>query len=93
MARYFRKWRLQPSVAKTEVSSFHLNNRMVAKNLNVYLEGRQLPHNKYLKYLEVTLDRTLLFKEHLLKPAAKLKTKINILQKYAEPHEDHQLQR
>ncbi|KAG5865230.1 hypothetical protein JTB14_013650 [Gonioctena quinquepunctata] len=28
LSEYFRKWRLQPSATKTEVSVFHLNNKM-----------------------------------------------------------------
>lgn len=35
MTSYFRKWTLQPSSAKTEGSSFHLNHQMATKNLNV----------------------------------------------------------
>lgn len=81
MGKYFRNWRLQPSAAKTEVSSFHLNNRLANKELHVHFENRLLSHNKYPKYLGITLDRTLSFKEHLTRTAAKLRSRNNILQK------------
>lgn len=78
---YFRKWRLQPNANKTEVTCFHLNNRLARRELNVRFGNGLLRHNRYPKYLGVTLDRTLSFKEHLAKTAAKLKTRNNILQK------------
>lgn len=81
LGRYFRDWRLQPSAAKTEVSCFHLNNRMANYQLKINFEGRLLNHNMHPKYLGVILDRTLSFKEHLMKTAAKLRTRNNILQK------------
>ncbi|KAI5720904.1 hypothetical protein M8J77_013078 [Diaphorina citri] len=49
--------------------------------LKVTLDGQLLNHNHTPKYLGVTLDRTLSFKTHLEKSAAKLKSRNNIIQK------------
>lgn len=81
LAEYFRKWRLKPNVCKTEAPCFHLNNRVANRELEVYFEGRRLPRNRQLTYLGVTLDRTLSFKVHPTKLAAKMRTRNNILQK------------
>lgn len=81
VGKYFRKWRLQPNATKTEVSSFHLNNKLAGRILNIQFENTTLAYNKTPKYLGVTLDRTLSFKEHLTKTAEKLKSRNNIIQK------------
>lgn len=81
LGSYFRYWRLQPNAVKTEVSCFHLNNKLANHQLKIHFEGRVLCHNRFPKYLGVTLDRTLSFKEHLTKTTAKLRTRNNILQK------------
>jgi hypothetical protein len=81
LGKYFHNWRLQPSLSKTEVACFHLNNRMANRELNVNFGNKLLHHNRYPKYLGVTLDRTLSFKQHLTKTASKLKTRNNIIQK------------
>lgn len=79
--QYFKKWRLRPSAAKTEVSCFHLNNRLANTKLNISFSDRVLNHNNFPKYLGVTLDRTLSFKQHLLNLSKKVKTRNNIIQK------------
>jgi hypothetical protein len=83
LGQYFRNWRLQPNASKTEVTCFHLNNRDANKSLNVTFEGELLNHNVNPKYLGVTLDRTLSFREHLGKLSAKIKTRNNIIHKLA----------
>lgn len=81
LSGYFRKWCLQPNASKTEVTCFHLNNKNAKRELRIQFENTMLNHNKAPKYLGVTLDRTLSFKEHLTKTAEKLKTRNNIIQK------------
>lgn len=78
---YFRKWRLQPNPTKTEVSCFHLCNHSAKRELNVIFEGKRISHNNYPKYLGVILDRTLSYKEHLVKTAEKMRTRNNIIHK------------
>lgn len=81
LGKYFRQWRLKPNASKTEVSCFHLSNQSANMKLKVSFESQLLKHNHTPKYLGVTLDRTLSFRYHLEKTAAKLKTRNNILQK------------
>ena len=66
---------------KTESSCFHLNNREARSTLKVYMGDHLLVHNLTPNYLGVTLDRTLSFKQHLMKLRGKLATRNNILRK------------
>ncbi|KAJ8868747.1 hypothetical protein PR048_030287 [Dryococelus australis] len=81
LGEYFRKWRLQINVSKTEASYFHLNNKMANRELQIYFEDNLIAHNKNPKYLGVTFDRTQSFKQHISKVNAKLKMRNNIMQK------------
>lgn len=49
----------------------------------ITFRGQVLPYCSTPKYLGITLDRTLTFKQHLSNVAAKVKTRNNILQKLA----------
>ncbi|KAI5744621.1 hypothetical protein M8J76_003905 [Diaphorina citri] len=81
LSTYFRKWRLKPNPSKTEVTCFHLTNALAQMKLNVLFENHPVTHNFKPKYLGVTLDRTLSYRDHLSKTAEKLKTRNNIIQK------------
>ena len=83
LAECCRQWRLTPSVTKTVTSSFHLHNTSATRELNVLMNGQRLVHEPHPVYLGVTLDRTLSYKEHLSRTAAKLKTRNNLLMKLA----------
>lgn len=79
LSKYFKYWRLKPNPAKTEISLFHLNNRQANQTVKVlfnYIEGR---NNQNPTYLGITLDKTLTYKDHLTKTAAKIKTKNNLI--------------
>src|SRR5436190_14972230 len=80
---YFKTWKLQHSPAKTEVTAFHLNNRRANYKLNISFDGTPLPYNEFPKYLGVTLDRSLTYRAHIKKTAAKVSTRANIVQKLA----------
>lgn len=54
---------------------------MANRQLRVYADNQLLRHNKNPKYLGITLDRTLSFKQHLHNTAAKLRTRNNIIHK------------
>lgn len=72
MRRYFLKWRLQPNPGKTVVSAFHLCNSAANRQLRVLFGGVELRHDFFPKYLGVTLDRSLTYKENSLRTAAKI---------------------
>jgi Reverse transcriptase (RNA-dependent DNA polymerase)/Endonuclease/Exonuclease/phosphatase family len=80
---YFKHWRLTPSVTKTESACFHLSNRMAHIPLEVTFNGAVLKHNFNPKYLGITLDRSLTYKQHIQNTAGKLKTRNNLLHKLA----------
>jgi len=35
VGKYFRKWRIQPNATKTEVTCFHLNNKLARRELRI----------------------------------------------------------
>jgi len=47
------------------------------------MNGQRLKHNPYPVYLGVTFDRTLSYREHLSRSAAKLKSRNNLIAKLA----------
>jgi len=47
------------------------------------MNGQRLKHNLYPVYLDVTLDQTLSYREHLSRSAAKLKRRNNLIVKLA----------
>jgi len=73
MSHFCRQWRLKPSASKTISSVFHLHNTSATREMSVYLDGQCLRHECHPTYLGVTLDRTLSYREHLMKTAGKLK--------------------
>jgi len=83
LERYFHKWRLRPNPDKTEVCGFHLNNKEANRELNIKLKGVKVNHNFAPKYLGVTLDRLLTFRNNIEKLQKKLKTRVNLVQKLA----------
>ena len=87
MASYCHLWRLKPSPMKTVTSMFHLLNTSAARELRVHMEGQQLRHDPNPVYLgvtlDVTLDRTLSYRQHLTKTARKLQSRNNLLTKLA----------
>jgi hypothetical protein len=80
---YCKNWRLTLSVAKRVSSVFHLQNASANRELNVSLNGQRLKHEPNPVYLGVTLDRSLTYRAHLSKLAAKVKTRNNLLNRLA----------
>lgn len=83
LMKYCQNWRLNPSVTKTETSLFHLDNRLAKTELKVTMGDRILNHNPTPKYLGVTLDRSLTFKQHITKLRGKINSRNNIICKLA----------
>ena len=81
LTEYCGLWRLNPSQSKTESSCFHLDNRQSHYSLKVLMSGALIKYNPNPKYLGITLDRTLTFKQHLQKLRGKLGTRNNIISK------------
>ena len=77
-------WRHKLSASKTISSVFHLHIS-ATRELSVYVDGQRLRYESpsATHYLEVTLDRTLSYREHLAKTAGKLKNRNNLLMKLA----------
>jgi len=83
LSEFCDKWCLTPSVTKTVSSVFHLDNRHAAQELNIYLSGRIIKHDPHPVYLRVSLDRSLTFRQHATKTAAKIKSRNNLTTKLA----------
>jgi len=73
MSHFCRQWRLEPSASRTISSVFHLHNTSATCKLSVYLDGQHLWYECHPTYLGVTLNRTLSYREHLIKTAGELK--------------------
>ena len=65
LALYLRQWWLQLSEGKTVSAVFHLNNKEVKHDLDVYINTRCLNFQPTTIYLGVKLDRTLSYRQHL----------------------------
>jgi len=72
---YYSSWRLNPNPSKTEVSIFHLNNKLANKIPKVRFNDVLFQYNPNPKYLGVYLDRSLTFSHHLQKTSAKIRTR------------------
>ena len=83
---------LRPNPAKTQVAAFHLRNKDATRKLNVVWQDVQLEFTNSPKYLGVTLDRTLSYKQHCVNTGMKISARNNILRKLvgsswgANPH-------
>ena len=92
LSDYYRNNRLKANPSKTVSCMFHLNNRQAGQTLNLKWNGVEIEHDSVPKYLGVTLDRTLSFKQHCSNIAAKVQARNNLLSKLtnstwgANPH-------
>ena len=83
LTQYYRNNSLRANPDKTQVTAFHLRNREVKRSLNIAWNGVDLENTAYPKYLSVTLDRTLNYKQHILNTKMKVATRNNLLKKLA----------
>lgn len=56
------------------LSMFHLNNNKAGQELKIVIDGSHIRHECHPVYLGVTLNRTVSYKHHLKKMAAKAKS-------------------
>lgn len=81
MGRYYKENNLRPNPTKTQVCAFHLKNHQANKKLNVKWQGQQLEHCNNPRYLGVSIDRTLTYREHCQNTKKKVCARNNIIQK------------
>ena len=79
LSAYLQTWRLKFSHTKTVTAAFYLNNREVKRELKVYNNGRILPFCPTPTYLGVKLDRSLMFRHHLVALRKKLSLRVTLL--------------
>ena len=79
LSAYLQTWRLKLSHTKTVTAAFHLNNREAKRELKVYNNGRFLPFCPTPTYLGVKLDRSLMFRHHLVALRKKLSSRVTLL--------------
>ena len=80
---YFDYWKLRLNAKKTVATCFHLDNKQAARKLKVTLAGDVLVHDFALKYLGVTLDRSLTYRKHTDNVRDEVKSRCNIISKLA----------
>ncbi|KAG5882619.1 hypothetical protein JTB14_013308 [Gonioctena quinquepunctata] len=83
MHEYYTKWCLKPNPVKSEVSTFHLSNKLAHNELNITFGGERVEHNHNPTYLGITLDRSSTYCQHLTERALKIKARNNNLHKLA----------
>ena len=83
LSAYLETWRLKLSNRKTVTAAFHLNNRGVKRELNVYNNGNLLPPCPVPTYLGVKLDKLLTFRHNLEALSKKLSTRVALLRRLA----------
>ena len=79
LSAYLQTWRLKLSHTKTVTAAFHLNNREAKRKLKVYNNDRLLPFCPTPTYLGVKLDRSLMFRHHLVALHKKVSSCVTLL--------------
>ena len=78
LTTYYRSNSLRVNPDKTQVTSFHLKNRETKRMLKVKWNNTDLENIPHPKYLGVTLDRTLSYKQHIHNTQMKVATRNNL---------------
>ena len=64
---------------KTQVTAFHPRNKEANRSLKVEWNRTELENTPHPKYLGVTIDRTISYKEHIHNKNIKVATRNNLL--------------
>ena len=81
LSAYLQTWRLKLSHTKTMTAAFHLNNREAKRELKVYNNGGLLPFCPTPTYLGVKLNRSIMFRHHLVALRKKLSSRVTLLRR------------
>ena len=71
---------------KTQVTASHLRNKEAKRSLKIQWYNSDLKNTDYPKYLGITLDMTLDYKEHIHNTKMKVATRNNLPRKLATPN-------
>ena len=83
LTEYYRDKSMRANPDKMQVTAFQLRNREAMKSLKVSWNEVDLENTTHLKYLGVTLDRTLNYKQLIQNTKMKVATRNNLLTKLA----------
>ena len=81
VTHYYRSNSLRANPDKTQVTTFHLRNKEANRSLKLEWNKTELENTPHPKYLGVTLDRTLSYKEHIHNTKTKVATRNNLQRK------------
>ena len=79
---YYHKNRLHLSLEKTSYTLFHLNTHETSRRLKIGLKKSTISYSETPRYLGVTLDRSLTYKQHLLFLRQKAASRCALLSKH-----------
>ena len=83
VSKYYRKWHLKLSTTKSVCSIFHLKNHLAQYQLQVHMSGNSIPFAPTPRYLDVTLDRSLTFRQHIEKLKKKMTSRVALVKRLA----------
>ncbi len=81
MSAYYQENHLKANQSKTQLCSFHLNNKQAKRQLKVTWDGLELENHPYPVYLGVNLDRKLSCRKHIIRLKSEISTRNNLLRK------------
>ena len=79
ISSYCQLWKMEINTDKTVFGLFSLKNKVTASQVNLKINGTNIKHEDYPKYLGVQLDRKLSLKEHLGELTKKATSRLNLL--------------
>ena len=81
LTQYYRSNSLRANPDKTQVTAFNVRNKEAKRSLKVVWNKTELENTTHPKYLGVTLDRTLGYKQYIHNTKMKVATRNNLLRK------------
>ena len=78
LTQYYRSNNLRANPDKIQVVAFHLRNKEAKRTLKLKWNRTDLENTPHPKYLGVTLDRTLSYKQHIHNTKMKVATRNNL---------------